>query len=712
MSSLPFAAPGDRKPQDQTVSNFSNLDIDKGTELWRQRLESRTYPGVQTKQSPAVEGGIPPHLLFKKSSSNAQYSTNSNNQRRTQENSAERSIPRSLLLQPPTDVFPAVNQDSSPEGSKSTRLQLTYSTTRSQINHDIPLRLQPDLCQSRSSLVQLQRPNALSPDDEPRITKRPSGHSTQSHTIHEAKNGASYHQQSQTVHQPSGASTAGLGVVPPTQRKFRAKKSCDRESQSLPGTVSSVKSMGSGHMEDQKSTSNTRHIGRGPAYSQLGQSTDKGDSKDEYSGKEEHSNVETSSDACQKWVDDLTHFPICLSIVQKIDRHYECDVEPINGFLMAPVDYPETHINPLDDSVGEQALRRLNGTAGLKSLADFEKRKRLTQPSKGEGGADSKDAYEQWPGWQASPPVFGGKLPPSQPSTSPGRQGQKTVKDMDHGQEIPGATTSPESTGVPKSYFLRPVQEDDLPQVLEIYNWEVVNGIQALDIEPLLLKDVQRILAHCRAGQTPFIVAVAGTPAEAAARNEIQAQKYQVRRIGRYSRLIGPDHPSYQQPELDKIMGFGFLRISNPGLAGNVMHSVYRFQAHANVYVHAQHRRNGIGRSLLQKLARCSSIYSVDVGAYEWFDPLNSRVCDNPGFNPRNYSRLFVETASRSEHDPDTAWYSKFLDSEGFVCISASEKTRKIGRGDDGQWLDNLVWQLDCRDPKTVMENHHNPYNL
>lgn len=733
MTSPGFRTPGDRKPRDQTVSDPHNLDIDKATELWRKQFESRANPGVQVKQSTAIEGGLPPHLLFKNPTSNPQRSTDSNDQAHTREAPAERSIPRSLLFQPPNDVFPAVNQGSDPEVRGSTRLQRAFSKQEPQISHGMPLRPQVDLRQFRSSFMKLQQTNDLGSYGKSQNAHRPSGreydaqqqqlhsapnyeeHNTQSHMFHEADIGENYHQQSQTVRQPFDAANSGLGVIPTSERKFQAKKSCDRESQSLPETVSSVKSMGSGNIENQKSSSDVRQVGRGPVHSHLGPSMNNEGSKDEHSDSEKHSNGKTSSDACQKWVDDLIHFPICLSIVQKIDRHYECDVEPINGFLMAPVDYPETHINPLDKSSGEEALRRLNGTAGLKSLADFEKRRRLIQPAKKhEDGANSRDAYEQWPGWQANPPIFADKLPPTQPPTSPGRQGQTTTENLHNGRDIPGDTQSPEKSEVPKSWFLRPVQEEDLPQILKIYNWEVVNGIQALDNEPLILKDVQRILAHCRAGQTPFIVAIAGTPAEAAARKEIPAhpRAYQVQRIGQYSHLIGPDHPSYQIPELDKILGFGFLNISVPGLAGNVQHSVCRFQARTHVYVHAKHRRNGIGRSLLHKLTRCCSIYSVDMGTYEWFDPSNSRVCDLPGFNPRNYSCLLVETASRSENDPDTIWYSKFLDSEGFVCISASEKTRKIGHGEDGQWLDNLVWQLDCQDFKTIMENNQNPYNL
>lgn len=100
------------------------------------------------------------------------------------------------------------------------------------------------------------------------------------------------------------------------------------------------------------------------------------------------------------------------------------------------------------------------------------------------------------------------------------------------------------------------------------------------------------------------------------------------------------------------------------------------------------------------------------MGTYEWFDPNNSRVCDLPSFNPRNYAQLFVEMASRSENDPETAWISKFLDSEGFVCVSASLKSRKIGNDENGQWLDNLVWQLDCQDLNSIRENNQNPYNL
>lgn len=493
--------------------------------------------------------------------------------------------------------------------------------------------------------------------------------------------------------------------------KYRAKNSCDQESQSLPETISSIKAT-----DDESEV--VRHFS---SDERVADKTAGNDISVKYgawctqdSGKDTGLNVEEAKDSwgpnsCQDWIDSLPsqHPPVGFFLEKNVERHYECDVEPMNGFLMAPIDYPATHIDPRNKSNQQELARRLNGSSTLKSSAEFEKNKR--QLRKHEKLLEAMEMPHVNPDWipvENLLPVHQSTPPSAQPSTNLAPFIQNEIsKDitgpMGH---IDGGSADHR---VRISCFLRPAGEADLPEILNIYNWEVCHGIQALDTQNLKLEDIWRIFSQCRSSRTPFIVAVAGTPAEAAARREIPAppRPYQTYRTGPYQQWIP------QTPQKDRILGFGFLTIPATGLAGDIQHNVCRFQARAHLYVDNESRCKGIGRALLNKLTRCCSIYSVDMGTYEWHDPDNSAVCDLPSFNPRNYSRLFVEIASRGKNDPETLWYSKFLETEGFLCVSTMDKVRKIGYEEEGKWLDNLVWQLDCQDPKAVHENHKNPYS-
>lgn len=229
-----------------------------------------------------------------------------------------------------------------------------------------------------------------------------------------------------------------------------------------------------------------------------------------------------------------------------------------------------------------------------------------------------------------------------------------------------------------------------------------MNGSQALDTMPLALQDIQNLLAKCQSVKMPFIVAVQGTPMEAAWRKEAPAQPRgpykQPRRMGPYQKA--PE----AQPRSDKILGFGFISCPVPGLAGSVQSNVGRFIGKVHFYVEHTSRRNGIGRAILHRLTRCCSKFCISVDWYQWHDPARSAVFDEPDYNARNYSRLYIETSSAGEEDPDNGWYEKFLDGMGYLFMSTLDKTRKVKYGPNGQWRDTIVWQHDCRDHKYITE--------
>lgn len=475
---------------------------------------------------------------------------------------------------------------------------------------------------------------------------------------------------------------------------------------------------------------------------------------------------------CQQWVFDLPNElpPVAFFMGQNIDRSGECDVQPSNGFLLPPVDYPSTHPNPENlKNTRSQEVRRLSGSATLKTAANYEKSKRRLENNDRKVAA--LEAMHMGPLWQPVTNPFPASQPTPPPTQSmvgqvdtyPGARAQFAYQDQpckaaeahshtqthnaalgqiaqsqaqnvpqvqlhvqtqDAGQahsvqvqahnaaqarssnyenqtvEVPIAQDSDSDSDndiyVKMPAHMRPAERCDLAQVLNIYNWEVSHGIQALDNKPIVLKDIQRVFAECKDSKTPFIVAIAGTPADAASRKKTPAPP-QLLNYQSYLHL--------SKPENDQVLGFGFVKIRATGLAGDANDSVGRFQGQVYFYVANESRKKGIGRAIFRKLVKSCSRYALGRERCEFFDPDRSPICDNAPFNVRDYSRLFIEMAVRGKTDADARWLSQLLDKEHFLNVSTIDNYRRIGNHENGIWLDNIVWQHDCQDKESIREN-------
>lgn len=527
----------------------------------------------------------------------------------------------------------------------------------------------------------------------------------------------------------------GNPFQPNKKQKWRPKRSYDLESQSLPDTVSSVQ-LNDEDPDFRNIDSDSSPALHTPEKDIRGEIADESNLKPTHSGdgfydaspwKESASengnwsqNKNWFMGYVSSWINKQAHvkLPDVFFLDKKIERHEECDVNTYNGWLNAPVEYPATYMNPADAKRPQETTRRLSSSANLKSATDYEKNRRRLEKAE-------KKMEEKWglenttPLWQPQTNPFPSPHPPAPQPTAPPRQPMTGKAQIHAGGVISQAPAGPIEPIRPitptapvaqpdefESYlkvscFLRPAKKNDLARVLKIYNWEVAHGIQALDTKPLTLEDFHRIFEQCKDAQTPFIVVIAGTPAEAAARKEVPATPrgpYQTYREGPYQQ-------HYQNPEQDKVLGFGFITIRAAGLAGGIHHSVGRFQGRLHFYVDNENRRNGVGRALLCRLTKCCSIMMISTGEYDYFDPDRNEACDVAPHNARQYTRLFIEVASRSQNDPDSKWCSKFLNGEGFMCVSTADKARKVGCGEKGIWLDNLIWQHDCQDPKSIFED-------
>lgn len=414
---------------------------------------------------------------------------------------------------------------------------------------------------------------------------------------------------------------------------------------------------------------------------------------------------EWRSTYCEDWVAGLPQNspPVACCLEQGIDKHWECDIDPKDGLLQPPVEYPPTRINSQDPGNGHGLDRRMRGTSARHAVMEYlNNQKRLADAAK-EMELETGNPRAPSPLAQPSPAVDPKTI--TRPSVGsvqrPGQANiaatQQLVRPVQH-----AINDNFEDYRVEISCYLRPAEPADAPQILEIYNWEVLNGRQALDNKPLVLEDIRRLFMECQLAQTPFLVAVQGAPRERARENTAPARP---RGLDRQPHLAGPSpKTSNSQPRPEKILGFGFISCPMTGLAGNIHSNVGRFVGKVNVYVENANRRKGIGRAILHRLTLCCSVTYYRVDWYRWHDPVRTKEFDEIDYNSRHYSRLYIETSSAGEDDPDNDWYRKFLDGMDYLFSSTLDKTRKVGYGQAGEWRDTIVWQHDCRDPNDIRE--------
>ncbi|KAK7740521.1 hypothetical protein SLS53_005364 [Cytospora paraplurivora] len=683
---------------------FSKYDLEQGTKMWQEMLEpAKQSQTNQATSQPRVQGGLPPHLLRQHHDTNAPQTTGSLTP-------AASSKPPECPAPHDASLGVAPKQSYPPTTAPGEVTKLVPLTKANSSMHP----LLQKIVGNRFSVAVTQDAYPISPDGGARLSP----------TYPNLNNG----QHDQAKHGTPKTQ------VHPQKKKWRPKHSEDLESHSLPSTAASVNlnwSDGSDFPDRSEDGNNalTKDV-RGNIADELDIVP-----KDDGNGwfnknawKDYHSNTPSNEDVghgsfvegwkaiyCRNWIAGLSKTPpataFCLE--KNIDRHWECDIDPKDGFLMSPIEYPLTRINPNDPGDDQVLERRLRDTASMRASIEYPQWQKRVEKRK------KKDAE-----FAARNPTSNFVRRPRSPSTTPQlshvsalnpvaeafvsslqqpSQGNVTAAQVLVGPVQQEDHDRVDGRRVKIPCHLRPAEIADASQVLEIYNWEVVNGCQALDAKPLSLQDIQRILMECKSAHMPFIVAVQGTPMEAASRQDSSAYPRgpykQPRPTGPYQKAAVPQLAS------DKILGFGFISCPMVGLAGNVHTNVGRFIGRVHFYVDHASRRKGIGRAILHKLTRCGSKSYHSVDWYEWHDPVGAAVFKEPGYNPRNYSRLYIESSSAGENDTDNAWHEKFMDDMGYLFMSTMDKTRNLGPGRDDEWRDTILWQHDCREPKSIHES-------
>jgi GNAT superfamily N-acetyltransferase len=373
----------------------------------------------------------------------------------------------------------------------------------------------------------------------------------------------------------------------------------------------------------------------------------------------------------EDYVENQTDYDVRANFLYEVDSVIHChsDVDTYSGELLKP--YQHDYTVP-DYMNSESQDRQMTATASL-----FVKRNALNaNPRKDrQGPARSRPGRYHAPmPLHIATPVVQAEREPSPPVT-------RARGDSD---PYPFAPCIP--------CHVRPAAREDMEGVRTIYNFEVVNGIQALDTEPLSLSNWHGILDKTRDVKLPFVVVVGGT----------------------YHVLTSLSHDK-KESSLDadlagKILAFGFLTVRQPGLAGSFSGSS-RMSAKAHVFVHPDYRRKKLGHVCLDKLmSTVSTRYSTKPG-YEFVNCDDNPTYKFPRHHDRKFYAVFIDyfvprsrelgAAKFLPDETELKWFEQVITSRyGFRKVGqlvAANRSRRTYEPSP-VWLDTVMFEHLCQE--------------
>ena len=246
---------------------------------------------------------------------------------------------------------------------------------------------------------------------------------------------------------------------------------------------------------------------------------------------------------------------------------------------------------------------------------------------------------------------------------------------------------------------LRPATEEDLRGVSKIYNWEVKNGFQAADTEPINEGDLSRILSSCMKMHVPFVVAVEGTVAD--------SESKKLHKRDDFSASAFRNWPGLLEMTTDKVIGFAFVYFHDRGLGGKPTSSMGSFTGKLFLCVDPNFRRKGVGMALMDKVLACCCTRWFAGDYYTFNNPENDRLYSSSTLNSCRLMRLFVDVLYKTKDETEFGartqenrhWYEKFL-TKTFPFKELVQFDHYHRRElDTPFWVDKVTYQVVCRRP-------------
>ncbi|KAK5663897.1 hypothetical protein OQA88_107 [Cercophora sp. LCS_1] len=381
------------------------------------------------------------------------------------------------------------------------------------------------------------------------------------------------------------------------------------------------------------------------------------------------------------WIDQIIPNETKLD-VKKVAKHWNSQVDTSTNTLVMPMNHPDTFPRQSEPRWGLD-WRRQTWTTSLHVGREADKQRRANQAS-----ITSKPAEVVKKGHL--PPTFWD--PEKDPEFLKIRQAEKEARERAEAALLPlYSLCSPRTPA-----YLRPAKLEDMAQITEIYSWEVENGTQGLDAEPLTKENFVAIFKQAEGLGMPFLVAAYGSAKSLNIRNNTSY----------YTKCTPhPDATVTPNPTLvGKIIGFAYLSVWAPGLAGSVNGSS-RASAQVNLYVHAEFRRKRIGFCLLDRLLMTVSERYSTASSYDFVDPKDRKMYQYVEENKRKFWRIYLNYLVKHDRDGKASNNGEI---EGIRRIltetfNFSEKCRfemshrtPNSRPGPVYWLDSLTFEHGC----------------
>ncbi|KAH8902582.1 hypothetical protein BR93DRAFT_941555 [Coniochaeta sp. PMI_546] len=373
----------------------------------------------------------------------------------------------------------------------------------------------------------------------------------------------------------------------------------------------------------------------------------------------------------EDYVENQTDYDVRANFLYEEDSIVHChsDVDTFSGKLLKPIQHDYT----APDYMNSESLdRQLNRTASL-----YVQKKAI----KANARNNNSSAPPRRPrGWFDTPT-------PLDTATA-----EHTVPKPAQPVERARADSEPDPFSPRVPCHVRPARMEDMDGVRGIYNWEVLNGLQALDTEPLSLDDWEGILKKTQDAELPFVVVIGGP--------------YQLR--GNSSQAH--TEQALQDKDAGKVLAFGFLTIRQPGLAGS-FGGTSRMSAKAHVFVHHDYRRKKLGHVCIDKLlSTVSTRYSTKDG-YEFVNINDNPTYKYPWQHNRKIYSVFVEyfvprtrdrlAAKFAPDDTDLQLFERIMNSRyGFWKAARLEGAHRSRRTYEPHpiWLDTVMFEHMCQE--------------
>ncbi|KZL66079.1 hypothetical protein CI238_06210 [Colletotrichum incanum] len=350
------------------------------------------------------------------------------------------------------------------------------------------------------------------------------------------------------------------------------------------------------------------------------------------------------------------------SFLDEIENHHNYDVDPTNGQLLEKVEQPDTIVNIEEETRMKPAMlhRRRDWTSNLAIHREINVRKSLMRRQQEEAERERCNLPSQ--GQEPNEnDIITNTIKPTMESISNKR---KLLADC----------------------VLRPVQLNDAKGCAEIYNAAVADhDYQVVDTNPVSAQRFEFTIMECQREELPFVVATLQKVDLSDASNWPSQDAY------RQYMKWKESQPKENEPTENSIYGFAYLKPYERGIGG--LTGTASPVVKANVFVHPDHRRGGIGSALLhQLLTQTSILYYGNVVEYKWDDPTTGEDSFRTS-DFRNVHRIIFHTMVKSEGSQSLKWMDNFMTSFQFENCGHLNQVYRVDTPHGAEWYDQVVWQ-------------------